>query len=170
MKKRVFGRKLSRSRTARTALYRLLTQSLFENQKIVTTLAKAKGVQVYIEKIISIAKKDSLVSRRRLLAKLANNKRTTRDILNFCKNTKRNSGFTRIVLLPPRRGDNAKMARLELVDRIEEKIEKKRTKKGKKGKEKTKPFSKVKSGLKKSDKDKSKKKVDKKAKKIKKSK
>jgi len=159
MRKRVFGKKLSRSRTARTALYRLLTQSLFEHQKIVTTSAKAKGVQVYIEKTISIAKKDTLASRRRLLARLANNKKTVSNILNFCRKTKRNSGFTRIVLLPSRRGDNAKMARLELVDKFEEKMEKKKIKKVKKGEEKAKKgekkikFSlKVKGGSKKSNK------------------
>lgn len=166
MKKRIFGKKLSRSRTARMALYRSLTRALFENQSIVTTLAKAKAVQVYIEKIISIAKKDSLTSRRRLLAKLANNKRTTKDILNFCKNTKRNSGFTRIVLLPSRRGDNAKMARLELVDRVEEK--KKETKiKGKKSKKKS--DSKAKDSLKVSKK-KNAKKIKEKVKKVKKGK
>ena len=132
MRKRVFGKKLSRSRTARTALYRLLTRSLFENQKVVTTTAKAKGVQIYIEKIITLARKGMLSSQREVLARLANDKKTVKNILDFCKNTKRTSGFTRIVLLPPRRGDNAEMARLELVDKLE-KVEKKE-KKGKKEK------------------------------------
>ena len=132
MRKRVFGKKLSRSRTARTALYRLLTRSLFENQKVVTTTAKAKGVQIYIEKIITLARKGTLSSQREVLARLANDKKTVKNILDFCKNTKRTSGFTRIVLLPPRRGDNAEMARLELVDKLE-KVEKKE-KKGKKEK------------------------------------
>ena len=149
MRKRVFGKKLSRSRTARTALYRLLTRSLFEHQKVVTTTAKAKGVQVYIEKIISIARRDTIASRRRILAKLANDKKTVKNILDFCKNTKRTSGFTRIVLLPPRKGDNAGMARLELVDKLG-KTEEKKEKKGKKEKKSKNTGKKVKKTVKKS--------------------
>lgn len=115
MNKKIFGKKLSRSRPAREALFSALSKSLILNGKIVTTKAKAKAFQNDVEKFVSLAKKGTLEGRRTVLAALDNAKKET-DIL-FQKTAKlfegKNSGFTRIVNLPRRKGDNAQMARIE---------------------------------------------------------
>ena len=140
MNKKVFGRKLSRSRPAREALFATLIKSMILNGKMETTMAKAKAIQGDLEHMITLAKKADLSSRRRALAYLDNQRGVT-DILfqqvgSFFKN--RTSGFTRITSLPARRGDNAKMARIEWTEKvaIREKVtadrEKTKTEKSKK--------------------------------------
>jgi large subunit ribosomal protein L17 len=153
MNKKVFGRKLSRSRPAREALFATLVRSMILNGKIETTMAKAKAVRGDLEHMITLAKKGDLSSRRRALSYL-DNQREVSDLLfqqvgQFFKT--RTSGFTRITSLPQRRGDNAKMARIEWTEKVElkakepkvkvkkaEKTEKKIVKKIAKGKEKAK--------------------------------
>jgi large subunit ribosomal protein L17 len=132
MKKRVFGRKLSRSRPAREALFAGLARALILNGKIITTRAKAKAIQGEVEGFVSLAKKADLNSRRIVLSALDN----ARDAANalFQKVgpafTSKKSGFTRIVPLPNRKGDNAKMVRIEWTEKTmeEAKEEKPRTK------------------------------------------
>jgi large subunit ribosomal protein L17 len=121
MNKKVFGRKLSRSRPAREALFATLVRSMILNGKIETTMAKAKAIQGDLEHMITLAKKADIASRRRALAYL-DNQRKIADILfqqvgTFFK--LRTSGFTRITSLPQRRGDNAKMARIEWTEKVE---------------------------------------------------
>ena len=115
MKKKVYGRKLSRSLTARKALFRALIKSLIENDRIETTLAKAKAVQADVERLVAKAKKGGVAKRREVYAYLANDKLTTHKLFTEVVQAFGliNSGFTRIVKLPPRRGDLAEMARLE---------------------------------------------------------
>jgi large subunit ribosomal protein L17 len=115
MNKKVFGRKLGRSRPAREALFSTLIRSMILNGKIETTMAKAKAIQGDLEHMITLAKKTDLSSRRRALAYL-DNARKVNDLLfqqvgPFFKS--RTSGFTRITSLPQRRGDNDKMAKIE---------------------------------------------------------
>lgn len=142
MNKRVFGRKLSRSRPAREALFATLTQSLIINGKIVTTRAKAKAVQGSVEKIVTLAKTGSLAARRKVTSKLDNARKPV-DIL-FQKVVKafptKTSGYTRIISLPRRVGDNAQMARMEWTEKVEYEIKKKPEvkEKGKKVEEKPK--------------------------------
>ena len=141
MQKRVKGKKLSRSRTARDALYRSLTRELVIHGKITTTTAKAKGVQIYIEKLTATAKKGGLSERRRVLAKLANDKVTTDALFKLASGFKRESGFTRIIALPKRRGDAADISRLEWTDVVKvednnKKDSKKKSSKKEKEKEK----------------------------------
>ena len=131
MRKRVYGKQLSRSRTARDAMYRSLTAALVKHGKIETTQAKAKGVQPYIEKLSRLEKKGDLSSRRRVLAKLANDKKTEKGLFDQISTAKRNSGYTRIIPLPRRKGDNTKMVRLEWVDQKKEPAKKSKTKKKK---------------------------------------
>jgi len=128
MRKRVYGKKLSRSRTARDAMYRSLTSALVVYGKIETTNAKAKGVQPYIEKLSRLEKKGDISSRRRVLAKLANDTKTEKGFFGQISIAKRDSGYTRIIPLPRRKGDNTKMARLEWVDQRPEPVKKKTTK------------------------------------------
>lgn len=97
------------------------------NGKIVTTRAKAKAVQGNLEKFITLAKKGDVSSRRRILASLDN----SRDIVAalFQKVlpvfSARTSGYTRLISLPRRKGDNAQMMRIEWTEKIEMKEEKK---------------------------------------------
>jgi len=133
MNKRVFGRKLSRSRPAREALFASLTQSLIINGSIVTTRAKAKAVAGSVEKMVTMAKKGGIAARRKVMSKL-DNKREAVDFL-FQKVAKafpaKNSGFIRIISLPRRVGDNAQMVRMEWTEKVEyeEKTNKKEEKK-----------------------------------------
>jgi large subunit ribosomal protein L17 len=131
MRKRVKGKKLSRSRTARDALFRSQLKALLEYGEIKTTKAKAKAVQPWIDSLVVKSKKDTLASRRQVLAKLANKRETTDKLYTYAKGTKRGSGYTRIVLLSSRRGDDAPMVKLLWVDEPIKETSKKTTKKKK---------------------------------------
>jgi large subunit ribosomal protein L17 len=131
MNKKVFGRKLSRSRPAREALFASLAQSLIINGSIVTTRAKAKAVAGSVEKMVTLAKSGTIAARRKVMSNL-DNKREAADIL-FQKVAKafptKNSGFTRIISLPRRVGDNAQMVRMEWTEKVEYEVKKKEEKK-----------------------------------------
>ncbi len=115
MKKRVYGKKLSRGRGSRKALFRSLMKALVQNGSIKTTKAKAKAVQGDIDKLVNIARDGNVAKRRMAFASLANDKETTNKLLNVIapKFGKISSGYTRIIPLPQRRGDLAEMVRLE---------------------------------------------------------
>lgn len=120
MNKKVFGRKLSRSRPAREALFATLVRSMILSGKMTTTKAKAKAVQGQVEKFITAAKKADLSGRRRILASLDN----ANDALEALYQkvvpsfTKKTSGYTRIIPLPTRKGDNAQMVRMEWTEKM----------------------------------------------------
>lgn len=116
MKHRVFGRKLGRDLNARKALLKNLTNDLLLHSQVQTTLAKAKFVQGYAEKTITEAKKTKLGGRRKLALSLTNKAfvRLVGEIAPGFVN--RQGGYTRIVKLHPRAGDNAPMARIELLE------------------------------------------------------
>jgi large subunit ribosomal protein L17 len=142
MNKKVFGRKLSRSRPAREALFATLTRALILNGKIITTRAKAKAVQGSVDKMVTMAKIGNLSARRKVMSNL-DNARDATDIL-FQKVVKafpaKNSGFTRIISLPRRVGDNAQIVRMEWTEKVEYEVKKKPEvkEKGKKVEEKPK--------------------------------
>jgi large subunit ribosomal protein L17 len=131
MNKKVFGRKLSRSRPAREALRVSLMLALIQSGKIVTTRAKAKAVIPDIEKMITLVKKGRLQERRKVLSMIDNSKVGLGVLFSAVVKafSGRNSGFTRIVPLPRRVGDMAEMVRLEWTDRVEYTTEKKEEKK-----------------------------------------
>ena len=116
MRHAYFGRKLGRDTTARLALLNSLASFLLAKGQIKTTLAKAKFVQAYTEKLITSAKRQKDLAKKRILASLlekeAFEKLTSQIAPGF---EKRNGGYTRIIRLIPRRGDSAPMARLELM-------------------------------------------------------
>lgn len=121
MNKHVFGRKLSRSRPAREALFASLMRSLIINGKIETTKAKAKAVQGNVEKFVTLAKKGGVSGRRRILAGLDNAQDALTSLYQkvvpvFGTKT---SGYTRLTSLPNRKGDNAEMARLEWTEKVD---------------------------------------------------
>lgn len=119
-------RKLSRQRSHYRALMRNLALGLFENERIVTTLAKAKEVRRFVDSIITLAKAGGMHDRRRAFALMGNKTITTsegtRDPLQkvFTEFSKRYEsrpgGYTRIIKLGYRPGDAAPKAILELVD------------------------------------------------------
>ena len=90
-------------------------RALVINGKIQTTKAKAKAIQSEVEKVISLAKKTDVASRRKLYSILANDRTTTDFIIVKVAPVFSNkmSGFTRITNLPDRTGDNAQVVRLE---------------------------------------------------------
>ena len=127
MKHRIKGRKLNRNSSHRKALFRNLSIALITNEGIRTTLPKAKELRPFIEKIMTISKKDNLANRRLALSILGNEGA----VLKLFKEigpriVSRNGGYTRILKNGFRVGDKAPMAYMELVDRveIEEKAEK----------------------------------------------
>jgi large subunit ribosomal protein L17 len=137
MKKRVYGRKLSRERDTRRALFRALIKALVKYDKIVTTKAKAKAIQGDIDKLVNLAKDGSIQTQRRLFASLGNDKETAKSFTERIAPSfkERKGGYTRIINLPRRKGDAAEIVRIEWVKPMPEKEDKTKDKKGSKKKE-----------------------------------
>lgn len=122
MNKKVFGKKFSRDSTSRRAMYRALVRSFVGNKKLVTTYSKARVIIPIIEKLITKAKRNS-VSDRRFVYSFTGNDRVVADkIFELSKMiTSEKGGFLTYINLPARKGDNAPIARVELVQKIVEK-------------------------------------------------
>lgn len=138
MRKKVAGRKLNRTKSARKALFRALVASLVAHGQIKTTLTKAKFMQGRLDKLVTLAKKGDLHSVKRLVSLLGNDKETARRLVTVVGSFKRTSGFTRIVRLPQRRGDASKIAQISWVDEVVEEKKAKEVDSKKSKKEKTK--------------------------------
>ena len=109
-------RKLGRATDARMAMLRALVTFLFENGKIETTLTRAKEVSSLAEKMITIAKTETLANKRNVMAFITKESVTNKLFKEIApKYVDRNGGYTRITKLGPRRGDAAEMAIIELV-------------------------------------------------------
>jgi large subunit ribosomal protein L17 len=134
MKKKIFGRQLSRDRGSRRALFRSLVKALATHGSIKTTEAKAKAVQPHIDKLVNLAKQNSIAARRKLYSSLANDRETTDAFFNkiIPALTDRKGGYTRTIRLPPRRGDLVEMVKLEWVKEIVTSDKKQVTSKAKK--------------------------------------
>ena len=131
MRHRIAGRKLGRTTAHRQALLRNLSKELLEKEKIKTTLSKAKELQPYAEKLVTLSKRETLHARRLVLRKIQDKKVVAKlfDALS-ARYAQRPGGYTRVIKLGPRPGDNAEMAIIELVGT--EKEEAKAAKKTKK--------------------------------------
>ena len=116
------GRKFGRETDQRTALTRGLMRSLFKYKSINTTLAKAKEIRRPAEKLITIAKKGDLASRRLVIARLDDQFIGNDLVDNIAPQIKRNSGYLKIERTGYRRGDNAEMATISFVDEISEPV------------------------------------------------
>jgi len=116
MKHRVAGRKLGRTSAHRLALLRNLSRELFANERIRTTLGKAKEMRPFAEKIVTLAKRETLHSRRQVLRHIQDTEVVAKlfDTIS-ARFAQRAGGYTRIIKLGPRRGDSAEMALIELV-------------------------------------------------------
>lgn len=120
MRHRKSGRKLGRTGAHRRALMTNLATSLFDKERITTTLPKAKELRSYAERLITKAKGDNLHARR-LVARHVHDKVVLRKIFDQLspRYADRPGGYTRIYKLGYRKGDSAEMAVIELVDRPE---------------------------------------------------
>ena len=117
MRHRISGRRLSRPSGHRVMMYRNQVTDLLRYGKIVTTEAKAKEVRGLAEKMITACKAGTLHSRRQALAFITDEKVVARVFDELVpRYAQRPGGYTRIVKLGPRHGDNAPMAQLELVE------------------------------------------------------
>ena len=97
-----------------------MSNSLIKHEQITTTLPKAKELKRFIEKIITLGKKSNLLSRRKAISVLQDQKMTKKVFNVLAERYKnRNGGYTRIIKLGNRFGDNAPTAVIELVDRDE---------------------------------------------------
>jgi len=116
MRHKVAGRNLSRPTEHRWALYRNQVTSLLAHEKITTTEAKAKEVRILAEKMITLGKHGSLASRREALAFITDKKVVDKLFAETAPGyADRNGGYTRLLKLGPRPGDNAPMVQIELV-------------------------------------------------------
>ena len=126
-------RKLGRDNKHRRSMLATLTKQVINNESITTTETRAKEVRKFVDKMITYGKNGDLVSRRKALAFLHNDKATVEKVFNDLakRYENRNGGYTQILKVAERRGDNSLMVIIRLVesDKKEVKEEKKATKK-----------------------------------------
>src|ERR1700691_5901773 len=116
MRHKVAGYKLKRNLGSRKALFKGLVTSVIEHERVITTVPKAKAVKPLVEKMITLAKRDTLHTRRQAAAFLETPAAVKRlfDKLGT-RFGQRSGGYTRVVRLGNRKGDGAEQAMLELV-------------------------------------------------------
>ena len=120
MRHRVGGRKLQRTSSHRAALFRNMSAALIKHEQITTTLAKAKELRPYTEKLVTLAKKGGLSNRRLAHARLLDDTQLIKLFDTIAERYKeRNGGYIRIVKSGIRASDAAPMAIIEFVDRDE---------------------------------------------------
>lgn len=120
MRHQVKGRKLGRTPAHRRALFRNQLSSLVKDERIRTTLAKAKELRPLAEKVVTQGKRDTVHARRQV-NRLISDRDLVKKLFDEIapRYQARPGGYTRIIKLGPRRGDGAEMAYLEFVDRGE---------------------------------------------------
>jgi large subunit ribosomal protein L17 len=148
MKHRIVGRRLDRTTEHRTAMLKNMATSLFRHERIVTTTPKAKELKRFADKIVTLAKKATPHARRQAYGEIRDV-----EVLNKLFATlgprfaSRAGGYTRLVRVGRRAGDNAEMAVIELVERtpaaepeaVDDKKKGKSEKKGEKAQAEAKP-------------------------------
>ncbi len=122
-------RKLGRDNKHRRSMLATMTKQVVMNESITTTDTRAKEVRKFVDKMITYGKKGDLVSRRKALAFLHNDTEVVNKIFNDLakRYEKREGGYTQILKVAERRGDNSLMVILRLVE--ENKPEEEKTKK-----------------------------------------
>ena len=120
MKHNIKNKKLNKTSSHRKAMFMNMSNALIKHEQITTTLPKAKELRRFVEKIISLGKKGDLVSRRKTISILQDSKMSKKvfDVLAD-RYKDRSGGYTRIIKLGNRFGDNAPTAVIEFVDRDE---------------------------------------------------
>jgi len=120
MKHNIKNKKLNKTSSHRKAMFMNMSNALIKHEQITTTLAKAKELRKFVERIITLGKKGDLISRRKTISILQDNKMSKKvfDVLSD-RYKNRAGGYTRIIKLGNRYGDNAPTAVIEFVDRDE---------------------------------------------------
>lgn len=120
MRHKMAHRKLNRTASHRKAMFANMASSLIEHEQIVTTLPKAKELRPIVEKLVTLAKRGDLNSRRLAIARTRNKDMAKKlfDVLGP-RYAERQGGYIRIMKAGFRYGDNAPMAVIEFVDRDE---------------------------------------------------
>ena len=120
MRHKIAHRKLNRTASHRKAMFANMSSSLVEHEQIVTTLPKAKELRPFVEKLVTLAKKGDLNSRRIAIGRMRNKEQAKKlfDVLGP-RYADRQGGYIRIMKAGFRYGDNAPMAVIEFVDRDE---------------------------------------------------
>lgn len=110
-------RKLNRESRQRRSILAGLTKTVIMNGYVVTTEARAKEVRKFVDKLITYGKRGTLVSRRKALAFVHNDKDVVKKVFDELAKTyeTRNGGYTRIIKIKERIGDDALQVKLELV-------------------------------------------------------
>ena len=118
MRHRVGHRKLQRTSSHRTALFRNMAAALIKHEQITTTLAKAKELRPYVEKLVTLAKKGGLSNRRLAQSRLMDDAQLAKlfDVI-AARYAKRSGGYTRVLKAGLRASDAAPIGIIELVDR-----------------------------------------------------
>jgi large subunit ribosomal protein L17 len=117
MRHRMSGRQLGRNSSGRAALFRSLAVALIKEEQIKTTLPKAKELRIVAERLITIAKNDTVANRRLVFARTRSKEVVGKLFSDIGKRVaNRNGGYTRILKCGLRRGDMAQMAYISLVD------------------------------------------------------
>jgi large subunit ribosomal protein L17 len=114
---RIDGRKLGRKHGPRMSLYRNLAVAVLRYEQVKTTEPRAKEVRGMVERLITLAKEGSLAARRRVVAEMPDEPLVIDKLFREIapKYADRTSGYTRIVRIGPRPGDNAPIVQIELV-------------------------------------------------------
>lgn len=116
-------RKLNRSSSHRAAMFRNMSNSLLRHEVIKTTLPKAKELRRYVEPVITLSKNPTLSNRRLAFNRLRDRENVTKLFIELGPRYKaRPGGYLRILKFGFRKGDNAPMALVELIDRPIEKV------------------------------------------------
>lgn len=110
-------RKFGREKNQRKAFVRGLVVNLIRNGRIETTLARAKEIRPHVEKLVTLAKEDSVSRRRLVMSRIMNQEPETNKLFNLYapKYKSVNGGYTRILKLPARLSDGALKAVIEFV-------------------------------------------------------
>ena len=120
MKHNIKNKKLNKTSSHRKAMFMNLSNALIKHEQITTTLPKAKELKRFVEKIITLGKNGDLLSRRKAISTLQDQVMVKKIFDILAKRFKdRAGGYTRIIKVGNRFGDNAPMAVIELVDRDE---------------------------------------------------
>jgi large subunit ribosomal protein L17 len=120
MRHKVGGRKLQRTSAHRIALFRNMSAALIKHEQITTTLAKAKELRPYVEKLVTLAKRGGLANRRLAMARLMDETQLAKLFDTLApRYESRPGGYTRVIKAGFRASDAAAMAVIEFVDRDE---------------------------------------------------
>ena len=118
MRHRVAGRKLGRTSSHRAAMFKNMAAALIKHEQITTTLAKARELRPYVEKLVTLAKHGGLANRRLAIARLGDLQQVEKlfEVIGP-RYAERNGGYTRVLKAGIRASDAAPMGIIEFVDR-----------------------------------------------------